>query len=45
MRASHVMHLPSCAVDMSKEVIFASKAVKQPTFYIIGLVEDDFKAL
>ncbi len=39
------MYLPSCAVDVSKEVISASKAVKQLTLQINGPVEDDFKAL
>jgi len=37
MHASHVMHLPSYAVDMSREVISASKAVKQPTSISLAL--------
>jgi hypothetical protein len=45
MRASHVWYQPSCAVDISKEVISANKAAKQPTVHIIGHVEDDFKTL
>ncbi len=37
MRASHVMYLPSCAVDISKEVISASKAVKPQLFITLAL--------